>query len=109
MLTKNIWKGARFVTLGLLATGSIVYSLPVSAYDISTNAQDLAGIDSKTTSDWPWQVGYGEDTDAFIYERSYNPDDFFNRTLLQPRSEDWRNLNTGEGARGTATFKVIRF
>ena len=76
------------------------------------SAQQLEGIKGRNWSEWSWGVG-GQATDPvddsevdFVYELTNHSGLNWE---VKTRSEDWVNLNRGDGSKTTARTSIARF
>ena len=107
---------AATVAFVLLVLGTQLGSLPASANETliapTLAARYLEDVEEKRTSALPWKLeveALGEDgtwqTDYQI-RKSNNFDD---SVEVNPRSQQWKNLNSGDLERGTVRIKIVKF
>ena len=113
---------SKFVTdtlksaVGLLLMGGMwLLPLTMAAETIPPprgTAKQLEGIVARNWSEWPWGVGGAaayleEDSEVDPVYELINHSGL--KWEIQTRSEDWVNLNRGDGSKGLARTAVFRF
>lgn len=102
--------------VGLLGMGLLTWGVPVSADEAPISApgtaHDLADIQVRDASEWPWAVG-GENVnspeDAQEDYRLHQSDNFFDTLETDTTPQHWEHQNTGENQRESGKAPVVGF
>ena len=110
------------LAVGLLGMGLLTYGVPISAeVPVSADempisapgtAQDLADIQPRDASQWPWAIG-GENVeiseaaqeDYLLHQSDY----FFDKLETYNTPQHWENQNTGDYQRESGKVPVVEF
>ena len=108
--------GTLKTTVVLLLMGGIwLLPLPIVDETVPTargTAQQLEGVRTRNSSEWPWGVGgraadlADDSEDDSVYELTNHSGLDWE---IQTRSQDWIHLNRGDGSRGLVRTPIVRF
>lgn len=104
------------IAVGLLGMGLLTFGVPLSAEEAPISApgtaQNLADIQSRDASEWPWAIG-GENVnlleDAQEDYRLRQSDNFFDSLESDTTPQHWEYQNTGEYQRESGKGPVMEF
>ncbi len=109
-------RGTIKTAVGLIITGLLWLSLSAAKTETVPlsrgSAQQLEGVRARNWSEWHWSVG-GQASDLADYSEDDSPYELTNHSGLewefQTQSQNWLDLNRGEGSKGSVRTPIVRF